>query len=204
MEVSTDEAPAAWQQLEKDLTASIKKYKGPNASPGPLLQKPPQSVAVPLLPCMSKVHSLLVAICTSLQLYRRDTTFNLLHSFGQFKEKQASPALLATRRGTGRAGEERKRCGRLQLLPLMDWWLLRHYSESVAEECCRFRLQHPAISHYLQEITSKVFRALWMKSKERTQFLPLSTRPAPWPHFQAFLNVFTHATLNKRKRKTLW
>ena len=156
MEVSTDEAPVAWQQVEKDLTHSIKKYGGPNASPGHLLQKPPQPVAVPLLTQMSKVHTLLVAICTSLQLYSRDMTFNLLHSFEHFKEKEAPPALLAMWRGTGRGGEERKRCGRLQFLPLTGWSLLGRYSESVAEECCRFHLQHTTVSHCLQVITSSL------------------------------------------------
>jgi len=74
-----DEAPVARQQLEKGLTHSIKKYKGPNTNSGHLLQKPPQPVAVPPLPQMSKVHALLVVICISLQLYSRDRTFNLLH-----------------------------------------------------------------------------------------------------------------------------
>lgn len=200
MEVSTDEAPVAWQQLEKDLTHSIKKYRAPNAIPTHLLQKPPQPVAVPLLPQMSKVHTLSVVICTSLQLYSRHTSFNLLHLFEQFKEKQAPPALLATWRGTGRAGEERKRRARLQLLPLTGRWLLGRYSESVAEGCCTFHLQHTAISHYLQVISSKVFRRLWMKSKERTRFLPLSTRPAPDHFFRHFL-ISLHMPLQTKGKE---
>lgn len=51
-------APVACQQLEKDLTHSIKKYEGPSASLRHLLQKTPQPVAVPLLPWTSKVHAI--------------------------------------------------------------------------------------------------------------------------------------------------